>query len=144
VDVVGLAERTGLRAIFDPLHHRCCDPEGVSDHEALRAAFSTWPEGVTPKIHYSSPRLDVEERKVREGRRVLRRLVLPQLRAHADLVDPAGFEHFLRDVAGGRDFDVMLEAKAKDLALLRLREQLGTREMPTHAGRLVVPSASTG
>jgi UV DNA damage endonuclease len=144
VDVVGLAERTGLRAIFDPLHHRCYDPEAVSDGDALRAAFSTWPKDVTPKIHYSSPRLDVEERKVRDGRRVLRKLVLPQLRAHADLVDPTGFEHFLRDVAGGRDFDVMLEAKAKDLALLRLRDQLATRGMPTHSGRLMVPSASTG
>ena len=34
------------------------------------------------------------------GRRVERRWVLPQLRAHADLIDPIGFEHFLRDDAG--------------------------------------------
>ena len=72
----------------------------------------------TPKIHYSSPRLDIEERKVkRNGRRVEQQIVLPQLRAHADLIDPIGFERFMRDVAGGRDFDVMLEAKAKDLAV---------------------------
>jgi len=46
-------------------------------------------------------------------------------RAHADYIDPIGFEHFLTATAAGlRDFDVMLEAKAKDLALLRLREQL--------------------
>jgi UV DNA damage endonuclease len=43
-------------------------------------------------------------------------------------------------VARGRNFDVMLEAKAKDLALLRLREQLATRGMPTERGRLIVPS----
>jgi len=41
--------------------------------------------------------------------------VLPQLRAHADLNDPIGFEAFLRCAPAGRDFDVMLEAKAKDL-----------------------------
>jgi hypothetical protein len=33
------------------------------------------------------------------------------------------------DATGARDFDVMLEAKAKDLALLRLREQLADRAL---------------
>jgi hypothetical protein len=50
-----------------------------------------------------------------------RRLVLPQPRAHADTIDPFAFSRFLADTAGERDFDVMLEAKAKDLAL---RERL--------------------
>jgi UV DNA damage endonuclease len=50
--------------------------------------------------------------------------VLPDLRLHADLIDPVAFEGFLRHTANGLDFDVMLEAKGKDLALLRLREQL--------------------
>ncbi|MDQ4040596.1 MAG: UV DNA damage repair endonuclease UvsE [Actinomycetota bacterium] len=140
-DVVGLARRAGIRVVWDVLHHRCHDPEGLDDREALAAALATWPNGSVPKIHYSSPRLDVEERKVREGRRVRRRIVLPQLRAHADLVDPIGFEHFLRDARAGRDFDVMLEAKAKDLALLRLREQLDRRGLRGEAGRVVVPTA---
>jgi UV DNA damage endonuclease len=127
VDVLTLASRCSLPVIWDVLHHRCLDPGGLPDDEALRLALDTWPPGVVPKIHYSSPRLDVEERKRRDGRRVERRLVLPQLRAHADLVDPIGFENFLRYAAGRRDFDVMLEAKAKDLALLRLRDQLERR-----------------
>ena len=137
-DVVGLARRAGLRVVWDLLHHRCNDPAGLDDHEALAAALGTWPADVTPKVHYSSPRLDVEERKVRQGRRVERRLVLPQLRAHADLVEPTGFEHFLRSASGMRDFDVMLEAKAKDLALLRLRDQLAERGLATRGGRLMV------
>jgi UV DNA damage endonuclease len=58
------------------------------------------------------------------GRRVERTPVLPDLRLHADLIDPVAFEGFLRHTANGLDFDVMLEAKGKDLALLRLREQL--------------------
>jgi UV DNA damage endonuclease len=136
VDVVELAHRTGVRVVFDILHHRCHDPAGIDDADALAASLDTWPAGVVPKVHFSSPRLDVEERRVRVGRRVERRLVLPQLRAHADLVDPIGFEHFLRDTARGRDFDVMLEAKAKDLALLRLRAQLAERGLPTRHGRL--------
>jgi UV DNA damage endonuclease len=137
VDVLPLARRTGLRVVWDVLHHRCHDPARLSNAEALGAALDTWPAGETPKIHFSSPRLDVEERKVRTGRRVERRLVLPQLRAHADLIDPIGFEQFLSDAPGDRDFDVMLEAKAKDLALLRLREQLAERGLVSDGGRVL-------
>ena len=43
------------------------------------------------------------------------------------MIDPIGFEHFYRETAAGHEFDVMLEAKAKDLALLRLRELLLAR-----------------
>jgi UV DNA damage endonuclease len=80
-----------------------------------------------PKIHFSSPRTAMEERRRRAGRRVERSWALPPLRAHADLIDPIAFEHFVTETAAGLDFDVMLEAKGKDLALLRLREQLGAR-----------------
>ncbi|MEA2137155.1 MAG: damage endonuclease [Solirubrobacteraceae bacterium] len=138
VDVLALAERAGIRVVWDVLHHRCHDPAGISDRDALAAALDTWPAGQTPKIHASSPRLDVEQRRVRVGRRVERRLVLPQLRAHADLIDPIGFEALLRDAPAGRDFDVMLEAKAKDLALLRLREQLAERGLRSERGRVLV------
>jgi UV DNA damage endonuclease len=137
-DVAALAGQAGLRVVWDVLHHHCNDPNGLTDREALAMALNTWPLDLTPKIHYSSPRLDLQERSVRRGRRVERKLVLPPLRAHADLVDPIGFERFLRDVAGERDFDVMLEAKAKDLALIRLREQLAARGLESRAGRLMV------
>jgi UV DNA damage endonuclease len=140
-EVVSLSERAGIPVVWDALHHRCVDRAGIPDREALRLALATWPEGVVPKIHYSSPRLDVEERKRKVGRRVQRSLALPQLRAHADLIDPIGFEHFIRDAArGGADFDVMLEAKAKDLALGRLREQMAARGLAWSDGRLEVPS----
>ena len=131
-DVLELAGRTGLRVVWDVLHHRCHDPAGMSNRTALAAALDTWPADAVPKIHYSSPRLDVEQRKGK--------VVLPQLRAHADLIDPIGFEAFLRDAPDGRSFDIMLEAKAKDLALLRLREQLAERGLASSAGRVVVPA----
>jgi UV DNA damage endonuclease len=140
VDVLTLARRAGLRVVFDLLHHHCHDPERISDQEALRLALGTWPRAQTPKVHCSSPRLDVEQRRERRGRRVETRHVMPQLRAHADLVDPIGFERFLRETAPAvkRDFDVMLEAKAKDLALLRLRDQLAARGLPWRDGRVIV------
>jgi UV DNA damage endonuclease len=134
-DVLALHERTGLRVVWDILHHHCNDPDAIPDAEALRLALATWPEGQTPKIHYSTPKTALEERVRRVGRRVERTLVLPQLRAHADMIDPIGFEHFVRETAAGaRDFDVMLEAKAKDLALIRLREQLAARGVRLGSG----------
>jgi UV DNA damage endonuclease len=125
--VMELRRRTGLKVVWDILHHHCNDPEDIPDREALELALSTWPAGVRPKIHYSTPKTAMEERRRKVGRRVERSWVLPQLRAHADVIDPIGFEHFLREVAEGLDFDVMLEAKAKELALLRLREQVAAR-----------------
>ncbi|HEY3191088.1 MAG TPA: hypothetical protein VGJ70_26580, partial [Solirubrobacteraceae bacterium] len=122
-----LSERIGRPVVWDILHHHCHDPDRIADREALLLAAATWPEGVRPKIHFSSPKTAVEERRRKVGRRVERSLVLPQLRAHADMVDPIAFEAFLHGIARGLEIDVMLEAKATDLALLRLREQLAAR-----------------
>ena len=119
-----LSSRTGLRVVWDAHHHACHNPERIPDHEALRLALATWPHGVVPKVHYSSPKTAVDERRVKRGRRVVRVPALPPRSAHADLVDPFGFHRFLRDVVRGSEVDVMLEAKAKDLALLRLRHEL--------------------
>ena len=124
---LGVAERAGVPLVFDILHHRCHDPDGIDDREALQLALESWPSGVRPKIHFSSPRLDIGEKRRKVGRRVERTLVLPDMRLHADLIDPVAFEGFLRHTANGLDFDVMLEAKGKDLALLRLRDQLESR-----------------
>jgi UV DNA damage endonuclease len=122
--VLELSRRTGLRVVWDILHHHCHDPDGIDDRSALEAALATWPDDVVPKIHYSTPKTALEERRRKVGRRTVTEWVLPQLRAHADLIDPIAFGQFLAEVDGVRDFDVMLEAKGKDLALLRLREQL--------------------
>jgi UV DNA damage endonuclease len=127
-DVLELHRRTGLRVVWDILHHHCNDPDGIPDREALELALGTWPSDVTPKIHYSTPKTALEERKKKVGRRTVTEFVLPQLRAHADMIDPIAFAQFEREIATGLEFDVMLEAKGKDLALLRLREQL-EREM---------------
>jgi len=137
-EVLGLSERTGLRVVWDVLHHRCHDPDHMPAGEALRLALATWPDATVPKVHFSSPRTDARERRKRVGRRVERSLALPPPGAHADLIDAGAFEDFL-DGAAGLDFDVMLEAKAKDLALIRLRDQLGARGFGWSAGRIFLP-----
>jgi len=123
-DVLRLSSRTGLRVVWDAHHHACHNPDRIPAREALRLALGTWPRGVVPKLHYSSPKTAVEERRVKRGRRVVRVPALPPRSAHADLVDPFSFHRFLREVVRGANVDVMLEAKAKDLALLRLRDDL--------------------
>jgi UV DNA damage endonuclease len=133
--VLELSRRTGLRVVWDVLHHHCHDPDRLPDREALELALGTWPREQTPKIHYSSPKTAIEERTARSGRRI----VLPQLRAHADMVDPVAFEWFLRGPGQGLGFDIMLEAKAKDAALLRLREQLSARGLRTRGHALEAP-----
>jgi UV DNA damage endonuclease len=123
-DVLRLASRTGLRIVWDAHHHACHNPDGIPEREALRLALGTWPVGVVPKVHYSSPKTALDERRVKRGRRVVRVPAIPPRSAHADLVDPFAFDRFLRDVVRDARVDVMLEAKAKDLALRRLREEL--------------------
>jgi UV DNA damage endonuclease len=124
-DVLWVHERTGIPLVFDVLHFQNHNREGFGTAEALAICLGTWPEGVRPKIHFSSPRtaIRIVERKGR-GEPLLR---APHPRQHADFIDPFQFAAFLKAVQGPGlpEFDVMLEAKAKDLAVLHLREQLG-------------------
>lgn len=122
--VAPLARRLGVPVVWDAHHHRCHDPDGIPEHEALGLALATWPAGVRPKIHYSSPRTSLEETERKEGRRTIRTPRVPPYRSHADLIDPLDFGRFLREAVRGREVDVMLEAKGKDLALLALRAYL--------------------
>ncbi|MBV9848079.1 MAG: UV DNA damage repair endonuclease UvsE [Armatimonadetes bacterium] len=122
---------TGCPVVFDNLHHFCLNPEGMPMREALHAALATWPEGVTPKIHYSSPSTAfeplTEKQKGNSGRdKTVSKLRAPRTKAHADFINPLEFVLFWDAVGAqaARPFDIMLEAKAKDVALLRLRREL--------------------
>lgn len=126
-DVLGVSAATGCPVVWDVLHHHCYDPERMPDAEALALALDTWPDGVQPKMHYSTPRSTLEIREKKVGRKTIKTPAAPPLRAHADMIDPVGFEWFLQHVIGGQDVDIMLEAKAKDIALLELRKHLLAR-----------------
>jgi UV DNA damage endonuclease len=60
---------------------------------------------------------------------------MPTWTEHSDFINPFEFIAFLRMAQDLRPFDVMLEAKARDLALLKLREDLH-RFAPDLAGRI--------
>ena len=84
--------KCGIRLVYDYHHHRFCSNETVD--EAVDMMFSTWPEDQVPKIHYSESA---------PGKR-------PQ--AHSDYIKGP-----LPEFNTDRMYDVMLETKAKDLAL---------------------------
>lgn len=98
-DLMFIHEHTGIPIVFD-YHHHTCHPDGMSHQEALEMAISTWSTDITPIVHVSEPR---DEKK---------------FRAHHDYV--------LSEVdTYGHDVDIMLEAKAKELALLEYRNKFG-------------------
>ncbi len=117
-----LHRRTGLPVVLDVLHHRCHNPSGLPLDAALAAALATWPAGVVPKVHLSSPRTEL--RLLRRGGGL--HLAAPLPAQHSDFVNPFECIDLLRSAErqGLRPFDLMLEAKAHDLAVLRLRDQL--------------------
>lgn len=125
-DIGDIHQRTGIRLVFDYLHHLSNNPSGLGIHEALGRCLDTWPPGVTPKVHFSSPRTEmrVTERRDPHTGKMERVLKPPLWDQHADFVNSWEFIAFLEEARHLRDFDVMLEMKAKDLALLRLREGL--------------------
>lgn len=95
-DLLWLHEQVGVPIVFDYFHHTFCTG-GLSEQEALEAALSTWPQHILPAVHFSSSRKEFEDSAA-----------LPT--AHADYVY-AEVNHY------GRFFDVMFEAKAKELAV---------------------------
>lgn len=120
-DVLEAAYQIGVPVVFDYLHFSLLNPEGWSVQEALQRALETWPAGVRPKIHFSSPRTEMRHTK-RAGES--QGLSAPPPNAHADFINPFEFISFAGMIPAGQPLDIMLEAKAKDLAVLRLRADL--------------------
>ncbi|WP_250675094.1 UV DNA damage repair endonuclease UvsE [Paraclostridium ghonii] len=103
-DVLDICKETKLPMVLDVHHHICKNNEEEIKY-MLKDIFDTWNEEVLPpKIHFSSPREFEKDRK------------------HADFINPKEFLNFvyLAKQELNRDFDVMIEAKKKDLALKQL------------------------
>lgn len=125
-EVLELHARTGVPCVFDS-HHFCCNnPEAADLGETARKFLATWPRGVRPKIHVSSPRTQMREVKRRNRKtKKLETVALPPLwTGHADYNDPFAFIELMRKYPADAAFDIMLEAKSKDLAVRRLRADL--------------------
>ena len=129
-DIHRVHRETGMRLVFDRLHFLLNNPDHLSIRQGLQMALATWPLDVTPKIHYSSPRTEVKTIPANavEINSEIEKVRAALWRNHSDYINPFEFADFLRSAEGLRDFDVMLEAKAKDLAVVRLRQDMETFE----------------
>jgi UV DNA damage endonuclease len=125
-----LHQTCGVPLVFDTLHFQLHNPRGLGLAEALGLALATWPPGARAEVHFSSQRTEGHAQVERGG---AVRVIAPRHGQHADFANPFEFAALLRAARGLGPFDVMLEAKAGDLAALRLRDDLG-RFAPELAG----------
>ncbi len=100
-DLLPLCRRTGIPLVYDVHHHRC-NPDRLSEQQATVEALATWDR--EPLLHLSSPR---------EGWAARDR------RSHHDFIEIADFPECWH----GLEVTIELEAKAKEVAVARFREE---------------------
>jgi UV DNA damage endonuclease len=101
-DLLPLCRAEGLPLVYDVHHHRC-RRDGLTVEQATAEAVATWDR--EPLFHISSPLEGWEG---------------PHPERHHDFIDLADFPESWR----GRDLTVEVEAKAKEIAVMKLRREL--------------------
>jgi UV DNA damage endonuclease len=99
-ELEALHEMTGIPVVFDYFHHKL-HPGSQTEEEAFHTAYKTW--SVKPTFHYSSSRKEKENPEAKKE-------------AHSDWV------HEIINTYG-KDIDIMLETKMKELSLLKYRDE---------------------
>jgi UV DNA damage endonuclease len=120
-EVLQLCRQLNLPMIFDLFHHKCLHTaahweEGLPG--ILEQVVATW-KGRIPKVHLSSQK---------PGTRT----------THADYITDDDFEellHWMATIHPGGEFDLMIEAKMKDKAVLELQNWEHRRVQAGSAGR---------
>tara|TARA_Y100000816_G_C26106366_1_gene588144 strand:+ start:3975 stop:4895 length:921 start_codon:yes stop_codon:yes gene_type:complete len=100
-DLMYIHKRIGIPIVFDYHHHKF-NTGGLSEKDALELAMTTWPDGITPVVHYS------ESKSLHEGNTKIK----PQ--AHSDFISDTIKTY-------GNVVDVMVESKMKELSILKYR-----------------------
>jgi UV DNA damage endonuclease len=103
-DILPLCRAEGIPFVYDVHHHRCF-ADGMEVTEVTEAAVRTWNR--EPLFHLSSPREGWQGKNPRY---------------HHDFVSPADFPAAWLSLE--QDLTVEVEAKAKELAVDRLRKDL--------------------
>ena len=99
----GIHKRIGIPITFD-YHHYKFNTGGQTEQEALEMAMSTWPDGIVPAVHYSESKAEHQ----------LDESIRPQ--AHSDIINDLPNTY-------GKEVDVMVEAKSKELSILPFIEK---------------------
>lgn len=102
-DLLPLCRKLGVPMVYDVHHHRCLR-DGLSIEDASRLAVETWDR--EPLFHISSPA---------QG------WGAANFRGHHDYIDAGDFPPVWRSL----DATVEVEAKAKELAVIKLMGELG-------------------
>jgi UV DNA damage endonuclease len=98
-DLMYIHNALKIPIVFDYHHHQFCTGD-LSEEAALKLAATTWPKGITPVVHYSESKA-LHENNPKEK---------PQ--AHSLYINSLPNTYEL-------DVDIMVEAKAKELAILK-------------------------
>lgn len=102
-DLMYIHKHTGIPIVFDYHHHQFCTGD-LSEEDALKLAATTWPNGIRQEVHYSESKA-LHENNPKEK---------PQ--AHSLYINELPNTY-------GLDIDVMIECKAKELAILKIRNK---------------------
>jgi UV DNA damage endonuclease len=114
-DLLPTCKATGVPLVYDVHHHRC-NPDGLTVEEATKIAMATWDR--EPMFHISSP---------------LEGWNGPKPERHHDFIDVNDFPECWRH----KTITVEVEAKAKEAAVLRLKQELeGSQPSKTLGRRL--------
>ena len=96
----GVYKKIGIPIVFDS-HHHVLGPQDIDYHDAFHLARDTWPIGVKQQCHHSNSKRNYEDPKA------------PKVSHSSWFYTP--FENY------GKRVDVVLECKAKELALFKYR-----------------------
>ena len=106
-DVLFISKKTNIPVVLD-YHHFLCNRTEKNIEELIEDVFKTWKNN-RPKIHFSSPKSKLKK----------------EFRSHHDYINSDTFIDFIEKIKFiKKDFDVMIEAKAKDDALYRLTREI--------------------
>ena len=112
-DLMYIYENIGIPIVFDYHHHQFCTGD-LSEEAALKLAATTWPKGIKQEVHYSESKA-LHENNPKEK---------PQ--AHSLYINALPNTY-------GLDLDIMVEAKAKELAILPyLKKELNEKVRIVH------------
>jgi len=100
----GIYKKINIPIVFDYHHHKF-NTSDLSEEEALKLAVSTWPKDIIPCTHYSESMKEKENEPTKK------------LQAHSN---------FIYDKINNYNItiDCVIEAKMKNSALLKYRENL--------------------
>ena len=109
-DLLPVCEQLDIPLVYDVHHHRC-NPDGLTVAAATEACMRSWRRlGREPYFHLSSPKHGWNSKPG----------------PHADFIDIADFPAEWQ----GLDATIDVEAKAKELALLKLKKELSLPPWP--------------